>query len=351
MTVAILSSRERRERYRFLSDPLINAGYDVKVVFTSPFFKLLWALWRQAGGWDVAILFGTYPKSLFVYGWLRVIGVTVIFRLGGDPVRDSAAVAFEYKKNRKYIKWLRAIVNSKSSEFVLGRAKNLFVVNEKLLDRLLGRLKGHARLFVIPQFCEGSAVPKMYAIGSVVNVLTVTNFRYMEKAKGVIWLIQQLVRFVQQENQRVNLKILGDGEHRKDILNYMSEVGLPDILDIQAPGFVEDTSPYYKGADIFIYRSFHDGTPNVFLEAKRYGLPLLANHCEEFSSIVENGVSGMLYADEEGFQVMLARLIADENLRRTLGHNAQLEYEERFSIIAAEGKLTRALDIILKDAT
>jgi len=221
------------------------------------------------------------------------------------------------------------------------------VVNEALAKRIAHQLKTGHRTFVVPQFCEGPSIKRDYSIGSPAVLLTVANFRFSEKAEGVIWLIEKVDRFVRESGVAVCLQVAGSGLHLKDVKAFLESHETADLLTVELLGFVTDLDSYYRGADVLLYRSFHDATPNVILESKRYGLPLLANDCEEFRSLVKHGESGLLYRDECTFAANLRQVLAQQALRENLGHNAISEHEMYFSLQAAQVKMAAVLIEIL----
>jgi glycosyltransferase involved in cell wall biosynthesis len=99
----------------------------------------------------------------------------------------------------------------------------------------------------------------------------------------------------------------------------------------------------YKEADVFVYHSEHDATPNVLLESKRWGLPVLLNEHKPFRAIVSDESSGLFYNDASTFHQQLNRLLKDKTLRQRLGERAAWEHENKFSIEAIAEKLENAL--------
>ena len=97
-----------------------------------------------------------------------------------------------------------------------------------------------------------------------------------------------------------------------------------------------------------LYHSSHDATPNVILESKRFGLPILVNDCDEFKSIVDNDVSGFLYQSGTDFQTYLDRLAGCAELRKRLGENAIADRENRFSFLSVKKDLEQAIQSVVK---
>ncbi len=81
---------------------------------------------------------------------------------------------------------------------------------------------------------------------------------------------------------------------------------------------------FFNQADIVLNTSsFEGGMANTVLEAMVSGKAVLASNIEGNRSVIEDGVSGLLYQGESDFLEKLSRLMADRKLRERLGGNAK----------------------------
>ena len=74
----------------------------------------------------------------------------------------------------------------------------------------------------------------------------------------------------------------------------------------------------YRRADIFLFPSRWEGSPRVIMEAAASGLPVIARSDYEPESVID-GKTGLLAATDEEVMTHLAILLANTELRRTLG--------------------------------
>jgi glycosyltransferase involved in cell wall biosynthesis len=192
------------------------------------------------------------------------------------------------------------------------------------------------KIFVLPQYCDGPAITHDYRVEGALRLLTVTNLQYAEKAEGVAWLIRQLVEFCRVNDVLLEFRIAGGGQHLSDVTRFLSVIELPPNLKVFPKGFVSSLDVCYKEADVFLYHSRLDALPNVILESKRYGLPLLANDSDEFREIVSHKSNGLLYRDADSFQDYLSSLANDIHLRKTLGETAQRDHNNSYTIRAIQ---------------
>ncbi|PZT48648.1 hypothetical protein B6S12_03155 [Helicobacter valdiviensis] len=92
-------------------------------------------------------------------------------------------------------------------------------------------------------------------------------------------------KLLQDEDTRFHLYILGEGEQRGEIEDYICKNNLKNIT---LCGFQKNIYVFLKNADIFIHGSLYEGFPNVVLEAAYLKKPLvlsdIATHTELFSN-------------------------------------------------------------------
>jgi glycosyltransferase involved in cell wall biosynthesis len=81
----------------------------------------------------------------------------------------------------------------------------------------------------------------------------------------------------------------------------------------------------YADCDIFVLPSKIESFGIVFLEAWMCGKPVIGCRTGPVASVVSEGQDGLLvpYGDAEELSKAITRLLADEGLRRKLGHNGR----------------------------
>lgn len=148
--------------------------------------------------------------------------------------------------------------------------------------------------------------------------------------------LPRLVRAAAALPSHVKLVIVGEGPEHQAILAEAERCGLGNRLLL--PGFLRDPSRYVGLFDIFALSSDSEQFPISLVEAMAAGCPAVTTDVGDISSMVAEENQAFIVApdDEAGFANALARLVADESLRRAVGAanraRAIAEYDEAVMI-------------------
>jgi glycosyltransferase involved in cell wall biosynthesis len=349
VNILVIAANETRDRQKFISLPLLQSGHHVEILKTKPFRDFIVRVVRCMVGQqpDLVIFMGSGPKEIIPAVLSELKRIPMVVRLGGDSLRDLKSVLLSAWKGGDYKQAVRFAGELAVTRVMLKRFRHAVIVNGSLKDKIRDHLRQPPRLFVVPQFVADRSPEKDYRVTYPVRILTAANFQFYEKATGVLWMMEQLDTFVRRHGIPVEFSIAGGGEHVKRVMAGASGLNTKGF-DVHVMGFVGNMSEVYQQSDIFVYCSSHDATPNVILESKRFGLPLLANDCIEFRNLVRSGESGLLYRNSSEFQDMLLKVVRDEELRVKLGRGALLDQRNRFSIRAVQRSLETVLTSLLK---
>jgi glycosyltransferase involved in cell wall biosynthesis len=157
----------------------------------------------------------------------------------------------------------------------------------------------------------------------VLNLVTVTNFHFLDKAKGLI----NVAKVLQQvQNRKIKYTVIGDGIYLKQVKEEITK----HRVSVEFTGFLTDPKQILAQSDIFLYYSYHDNFPIVILEAMACGLPVITNDVGAVSEIIENEKNGYIAATDEAYLEYLLNLVGDAELRTKIGKNARKAVEAKF---------------------
>ncbi len=181
--------------------------------------------------------------------------------------------------------------------------------------------------------------PSMSVKGSVARTAPKANGRVkilyvsrLEKRKGTDLFLEAVAGLVRTHGE-VQVDIVGRDGHADDperSLRTQFERLYPGQTNVIFHGELPDSAlpDLYHDADIFCVPSRYESFGIIFIEAMRYGLPVVALDIGGARDIIENEVTGVLCARESSavIQAELERLVTDEPRRKRIGEAAR----ERF---------------------
>jgi glycosyltransferase involved in cell wall biosynthesis len=121
----------------------------------------------------------------------------------------------------------------------------------------------------------------------------------------------------------MTVDILGEGPDRRRLERQVHRLGLHDV--VRLPGRVSraELRRRYWAADLYLSPARLEAFGLAALEARSAGLPVLARAGTGVGDFVEDGVNGLLAADDESFAACLAKLVLDDDLRTSLAAHSR----------------------------
>lgn len=142
--------------------------------------------------------------------------------------------------------------------------------------------------------------------------------------KGYEELIPKLKEFF-KKNKKWKLKIYGDGENKKILLDLIERNNLKNNIEIFDS--VKNIKEKYLESSIYLMCSRYEGFPMVLLEAMECGLPCISFDCPTGPrEIIKNEEDGFL-VNERDFDMFVKKieiLTSNKNLRKKMGEKAKL---------------------------
>lgn len=157
-------------------------------------------------------------------------------------------------------------------------------------------------------------------------ILTVGRLNYQ---KGYDLLIEKWMK-IKEKYPNWKLEIAGEGEQRIELESRIKELKLENHVTLL--GNVENIEEKYKKSSIYVLCSRFEGLPMTLIEAKSFGLPIVALDCKTGpKEIIKDGIDGILVEDRniELLVDKIIELIENLDKRKKMGYNAFLD--ERYN--------------------
>jgi glycosyltransferase involved in cell wall biosynthesis len=333
--IIIIAHNDIRKRADFIFSPLEISHKFMPVLLETDkygFLNTVCYLLKNRTEYNKTVFLGGDFKNFILIILWTALKKQKIIRLGGTikQVRKQEISACFHQ--RQFVAFLKLSLNYFFSICSLNMANAFIMVNKNILKEVK---KYNKYVKIIPQFIQlpplncnenrYTAIPPCDHI----SILTVTNLNYKEKCRGVV----ELLTFLSADDFfkiNINIEILGGGDFKDDLIKKVSNLNLQDNIHLKIQGFVANTSYYYSKADIFLYNSKLDSTPNVILESMAHGLPLVINNYEPFKSIIDSR-NAIFFHDYESFKTAFLRLCQDKKKRVKMGKYNQDYIRHYFS--------------------
>jgi len=137
--------------------------------------------------------------------------------------------------------------------------------------------------------------------------------------KGLNYLIEAVAKLAPKYPQ-LRLKILGDGNAREKLEQYVKELKQEKSIEFLGRIPHEIVLPYYQEASLFVFPSLNEGMSNAMLEALASGLPLVSTATGGASELVTDGENGFIiqFKNSQDIADKIEKLILDEDLRKKM---------------------------------
>lgn len=161
-----------------------------------------------------------------------------------------------------------------------------------------------------------------FVIGSCGRLFPVKDYRLMIK----------VAKECTSDNNNIRFELAGDGPEMQRLRALVEHFGLNGRFRLR--GHLDNMEEFYRGLNLFINTSIHEGIPMSVLEAMSHGLPVVAPRVGGLKEIIDDGVDGFLIEnrDPEAFAEKCLLLARDQTLWQGMSKAAHQKIINRFSV-------------------
>ena len=270
-------------------------------------------------GPDIIHLFGLFSlSSLGTMGVVKNFGNLIISVWGSDIVTTRNLESVKSKIIKRYL---------------LNQGKMLLATSDYLAEETR-------------KYCHSNKTITVLPWGVDLEVFRPTDERKhrssfrigfakrLHELAGPDVLLKAFQDVVHKCDRKLVLAIAGDGPMKNYLQHESLKLGLGE--NIQWLGWLDQPqklSAFYKSLDIFVMPSRVESFGVAAVEALASGIPVIASQCGGIPEIVKHGNNGLLVAPESPNDLARAiiSMVKNDLLRETMGKNARLIAETRFS--------------------
>lgn len=181
-------------------------------------------------------------------------------------------------------------------------------------------------------------------LGGGINLLSVCRLEETERYKGVDKVIEILPK-LSRSVPDIQYVVVGGGTDLERHKRLAEKHGVAERVHFLGVLSNRDLLACYRNCDVFVMPSAGEGFGFVFLEAMKYGKPIVAANSGGAPEVVEDQVTGRLveYGNEDELARALTELCLDEEKRMRLGVAGYQRLQEKFTFPIFKQKLTEIL--------
>jgi len=151
------------------------------------------------------------------------------------------------------------------------------------------------------------------------------------------------------KTQLAHFVMAGDGELRQSIEERIRRHGIGGHITLLGWQSENEMPEVYRNLDVVVLTSLWEGLPCVFSEAMACALPIVATNVDGAREAILEGENGYLHDphDIEGMARSVLKLIADADLRRTMGRRGKsrvMEFDIGTSVALVEATYRQYLN-------
>lgn len=140
----------------------------------------------------------------------------------------------------------------------------------------------------------------------------------------------RVIKHLYEDGYSIELWILGDGEQRPILEEYINTYSLSKIVTLW--GFQKNPYPYLQNSDIFVCSSISEGYSTAVTEALILELPVITTACSGMNELLINGKCGLITENSEnGLYSGIKHVLDNPSLLTSYKQNILL-HQERFSL-------------------
>lgn len=316
--------------YQLLKNPLAKLNYKkrYKEIYTKPIEHIYIKYIKEKYDVEIAFVEGfatklvgsSSNKQSKKYAWLHT-----------DMILNSHADQ-NYKNKREQIE-------------VYHKFDKIFAVSESVRDAFIKKFDSNYPITVQYNPVDSNEIKKMAMERKVISMDSEYNFitiGRLTKEKGYERLLH-IAKRLQKDGYKFKIFILGDGELKNDLENYIAQNNLSDTVFLL--GFQKNPYPYIRKADFFVCSSITEGFSTAATEALILHRPIITTDCSGMRELFGMYHCGLITKNSEndlyiGIKRFLNKEIDLENLKLDIEKRAN-----KFDITIRMKEIERILDV------
>jgi len=219
------------------------------------------------------------------------------------------------------------------------------IVNAKAIASALHELRGMplARAEVVYNGLEDRPTKVIASKTHDEGCLVIGCIARMDAAKGCLFLFEAFACLA-RKHPELRLVLAGQGDASGELFRRTQVLGLQDRVQLLGH-YTGDVCVLLDTFDIYVFPSLWEGFPYSLVESMRAGCAIVATSVGGIPEAITDGIEGVLISPGVTAEMAAAieRLLAEPEMRLTLGRNARLRYERELALDKMHVRMREAL--------
>ncbi len=172
-----------------------------------------------------------------------------------------------------------------------------------------------------------------------------------DRRKNIGWLIEQWnkTKSFGTDNFLLAIGPQSRDDENGEFLSHLKGIASRNRQNMMLLSHVENIEEYYKASDGFLLTSTNEGMPNVVLEAMSSGLPCIATRTSGTLDLIEEGVTGFLFQQDNGMQLSEILKASNDPGFNGMGQKARETVLNKFSLDTVAKRYSNLYERMMRD--
>ncbi|MFV1871987.1 MAG: glycosyltransferase [Oleiphilus sp.] len=260
--------------------------YIPKIVQSFFGWFMFWSVWFQTRkdlkekAYDAILGSWAHPDGFTAAQIAKRLGIPYFIKVHGSDIN----ILTQQPKRRRQI------------AEVCQSAKHVFTPSDALKEKVIGLGVSNSsvsRIYngVNPHLFYLDSSSSGVQQGERNHFLFVGN---LKRDKGVLDLMLAYKKYLELGGEYL-LTYIGAGPEAQKLSLLASEFGIKDKVTFRGALAHENVAAYVRSCSALILPSYHEGVPNVLLEAANCGVPVISTKVGGIPEVVESNITGILF--------------------------------------------------------
>lgn len=273
--------------------------YTPKILYFAYGMYMLISLCIAAWSWikkvpcDVVLVSWAYPEGFAAKYIAKFLGCPYLLKVHGSDINVLTQDKLRCSQIVNICENASAVVCV--SQALRNKLKDLKVSSDKL--HIIYNGVNKSRFFPATDYRDTKTKTIVY-IGN------------LKKDKGVLDLVHAFAQ-VHGTHPDYELLIIGSGPEKAELEKLVDHYGIHSNVNLAGVISHDMVASYLRYCSCLVLASYHEGVPNVLLEAAACGVPIIATHVGGIPEVVDEGVTGYLVnkGDIQGLAKVLTKCL------------------------------------------